>query len=76
MYTRVQDEGKTYRNVSMSLRNSKVWRTFLTPVLWQLGRVYNSPTLKIVLYLIRGTEARAYLRSCSLLDNGQYSRIM
>ena len=32
--------------------------------------------MKIVLCLICGTEARAYLRSWSLLDNGQYRRIM
>jgi len=32
--------------------------------------------MKIVLCLIYGTGARAYLRSRSLLDNGLYSRII
>ena len=53
MYTRDRDDGKKYQN-TFSCSDEE------TPVFLQLGRVDNSPTMKIV--LIWGTGARAYLR--------------
>ena len=62
--------------VSKLRRNSLVRITLSMLVFLQLGRVHKSHTMNIVLCLICGTEARAYLWSWSLLNNGQYLRIM
>jgi len=75
MYTRDRDEGKKYQN-TFSCRGEIVWRILSTPVFLQLGRVENSPTMKIVLCLLCEIGAHAYLWSCLLLDSRQYRRNM